>query len=95
MPVRGTTIPNIECNPTEVVTLTKDGHRVLSRGQVARRDQATHHGLKKPREVAHDADLYRLYNKVTDEIETEASDGFVLFLDERPAAAAREAGGLP
>jgi hypothetical protein len=95
MPVRGTTIPNIECNPTEVVTLTKDGHRVLSRGQVARRDQATHHGLKKPREVAHDADLYRVYNKVTDEIETEASDGFVLFLDERPAAAAREAGGLP
>jgi hypothetical protein len=65
-----TTIPNIEYNPTEVVTLTKEGHRMLSRGQVVSRDQATYHGLKKPREAAHDADLYRLYNKVSDEIES-------------------------
>jgi hypothetical protein len=65
-----TTIPNIEYNPTEVVTLTKEGHRMLSRGQVVRRDQATYHGIKKPREAAHDADLYRLYNKVSDEIES-------------------------
>jgi hypothetical protein len=67
---RVTTIPNVEYNPIEVVTLTKDGHRMLSRGQVVRRDQATYHGLKKPREAAHDADLYRLYNKVSDEIES-------------------------
>jgi hypothetical protein len=65
-----TTIPNVEYNPTEVVTLTKEGHRMLSRGQVVERDQATYHGLKKPREAAHDADLYRLYNKVSDEIES-------------------------
>jgi hypothetical protein len=65
-----TTIPNIEYNSTEVVTLTKEGHRMLSRGQVVRHDQATYHGLKKPREAAHDADLYRLYNKISDEIES-------------------------
>jgi len=65
-----TTIPNIEYPPSEVVTLTKEGHRMLSRGRVVRRDQATYHGLKKPREAAHDADLYRLYNKVSDEIES-------------------------
>jgi hypothetical protein len=65
-----TTIPNVEYNPTEVVTLTKEGHRMLSRGQVVSRDQATYHGLKKLREAAHDADLYRLYNKVSDEIES-------------------------
>jgi hypothetical protein len=65
-----TTVPDIERNPTEVVTLTKEGHRMLSRGQVVSRDQATYHGLKKPREAAHDADLYRLYNKVSDEIES-------------------------
>lgn len=65
-----TTIPDIEHNPTEVVTLTKEGHRMVSRGQVVSRDQATYHGLKKPREAVHDADLYRLYNKVSDEIES-------------------------
>jgi hypothetical protein len=65
-----TTIPNLEYSPTEVVTLTKEGRHVLSRGQVLRRDQATYHGLKKPREAPHDADLYRLYNKVSDEIES-------------------------
>jgi hypothetical protein len=43
---------------------------MLSRGQVVSRDQATYHGLKKPREASHDADLYRLYNKVSDEIES-------------------------
>jgi len=31
--------------------------------------QATYHGLKKPKEAFHDADLYRLYHKVGDEIE--------------------------
>ncbi len=68
--VKVITIPNIDYNPTEVVTLTKEGHRLLSRGQVVRRDQATYHGLKKPREAAHDADLYRLYHKASDEIES-------------------------
>ncbi len=67
--IKVSTIPNIDYNPTEVMTLTKEGHRLLSRGRVVRRDQATYHGLKKPREAAHDADLYRLYNKVSDEIE--------------------------
>jgi hypothetical protein len=66
---RVTPIPYVECNPTEVVTLTKEGHRMLSRGKIVGREQATYHGLKKPREAAHDADLYRLYNKVGDEIE--------------------------
>jgi hypothetical protein len=65
-----TTIPNVDYDPTEVVTLTKEGHRLLSRGQVVPRGQTSYHGLKKPREAAHDADLYRLYHKVSDEIES-------------------------
>jgi hypothetical protein len=65
-----TCIPNVAHTATEVVTLTKEGHRMLSRGQVVSRDQATYHGLKKPREATHDADLYRLYHKVGDEIES-------------------------
>ncbi len=65
-----TTIPDTEYNPTQVVTLTKKGHKLLSRGKVLPSSQATYHGLKKPKEASHDADLYRLYHKVSDEIES-------------------------
>jgi len=64
-----TTIADPEHNPTQVVTLTKEGHKLLSRGKVVSEHQATYHGLKKPKEAFHDADLYRLYHKVSDEIE--------------------------
>jgi hypothetical protein len=65
-----TTVPDIDCNPSTVVTLTKEGHRLLFRGKVLPASQAIYHGLKKPKEAAHDADLYRLYHKVSDEIES-------------------------
>lgn len=65
-----TTIPDIDYNPSTVVTLTKEGHRLLSRGKVLPASQAIYHDLKKPKEAAHDADLYRLYHKVSDEIES-------------------------
>jgi hypothetical protein len=63
-----TPIADIEYNPRQVVTLTKEGHKLLSRGNVLPRSQAIYHGLKKPREANHDADLYRLYHKVADQI---------------------------
>ncbi len=65
-----TTIADPEHNPTPVVTLTKEGHKLLSRGKVVSSSQTTYHGLKKPKEAFHDADLYRLYHKVSDEIES-------------------------
>jgi hypothetical protein len=64
-----TIIADIEYNPRHVVTLTKEGHKLLSRGKLVARSQAIYHGLKKPKEATHDADLYRLYHKVADEIE--------------------------
>jgi hypothetical protein len=54
---------------TKVLTLTKDGHRLLERAQMVSHRQATYHGLVKPKEVRHDADLYRLYQKVAREVE--------------------------
>jgi hypothetical protein len=54
---------------TKVLTLTKEGHRLLVRGQLVSSRQATYHGLQKPKESRHDADLYRLYQKVAKEIE--------------------------
>ena len=67
--LRRTGIADAEHNPIQVVTLTKEGHKLLSRGKVVSPNQATYHGLKKPKEAFHDADLYRLYHKVSDEIE--------------------------
>jgi hypothetical protein len=72
-----TTIADPEHNPTLVVTLTKEGHKLLSRGKVVPSSQATYHGLKKPKEAFHDADLYRLYHKVSDEIEAAAAKSYV------------------
>jgi len=67
--VRVATVSDSEHNPVQVVTLTKEGQQFLSRGKILRPDQVTYYGLKKPKEAIHDAELYRLYHKVADEIE--------------------------
>jgi hypothetical protein len=67
--MRQTGIADIDHTPIQVLALTKEGHKLLSRGKVVSPSQATYHGLKKPKEAFHDADLYRLYHKVSDEIE--------------------------
>ncbi|MFZ0521031.1 MAG: hypothetical protein WAN14_20730 [Candidatus Acidiferrales bacterium] len=54
---------------TKVLTLTKDGHWLLERAQLVSHRQATYHGLVKPKEARHDADLYRLYQQVARDIE--------------------------
>ena len=52
-----------------VVTLTKAGHRLLTKTNQLPDNQPIYHGLLKPREVKHDADLYRLYQKEAARIE--------------------------
>lgn len=52
-----------------VLTLTKAGHRLLTRTNQVPDEQVIYHGLLKPREVKHDADLYRLYQKEAARIE--------------------------
>jgi hypothetical protein len=59
------TILGAEHNPIRVVTLTKEGNNLLRQGGILESRQRTYHGLKKPKEAAHDADLYRLYHKVS------------------------------
>lgn len=68
--VKQTGIADPDHNLTQVVTLTNEGHRLLSRGKVVSSSQAIYHGLKKPKEAFHDADLYRLYYKAADDIES-------------------------
>jgi len=52
-----------------IVTLTKAGHRLLKNTNQLPDDQPIYHGLMKPREVKHDSDLYRLYQKEAARIE--------------------------
>ncbi len=54
---------------TKVLTLTKEGQRLLKHAQLVSNRQATYHGFAKPKEARHDAELYRLYQKVAKEIE--------------------------
>lgn len=52
-----------------VVTLTKAGLRVLKNANRLPENQPLYHGLLKAREIKHDADLYRLYQKEVARIE--------------------------
>jgi len=58
---------------TKVLTLTKEGHRLLERAQLVAHRQATYHGLVKPKEARHDAEVYRLYQKVAYQLERSAN----------------------
>jgi hypothetical protein len=52
-----------EHNPRQLLTLTKQGARLLRRHQLVPTDQALYRGFVRPREANHDADLYPLYQK--------------------------------
>jgi hypothetical protein len=58
---------------TAVVVLTKAGKELLDSHQHADsgRDQTFHAGLVKPREIAHDSQLYRLFQAEAERIEAE------------------------
>lgn len=47
--MRQIAIADPEHNPTPVLTLTKEGHKLLSHGKVVPSSQATYNGLKKPK----------------------------------------------
>ena len=64
-----------------VVTLTKAGHRLLKKTNQLPDDQPIYHGLLKPREVKHDADLYRLYQKEAARIERSGGRPVRVLLD--------------
>ncbi len=61
--LRDKTLETSQKKTLRVVTLTKAGHRLLKKTNQVPDDQPIYYGLMKPREVKHDADLYRLYQK--------------------------------
>jgi len=67
--VRDKTLEVSQKKTLRVVTLTKAGHRLLKNTNQVPDYQPIYHGLAKPREVKHDGDLYRLYQKEAARIE--------------------------
>ncbi len=74
-------IPHEETGSRQLLTLTKNGHRFLTQTQSAGKGQALYHGFTKPREAHHDADLYRLYQKVASKIESQGARNLRVVLD--------------
>lgn len=54
---------------SRVFTLTKEGKRFLRQQDLVPNNQALYDGFRKPKELAHDAGLYRLYQRIATEIE--------------------------
>lgn len=64
-----------------LVALTRDGQNFLRHSRVLPPDQATYHGFRKPKEARHDAELYRLYQKVASEIVSKGGKNLRVSLD--------------
>ncbi len=65
----------------EVVTLTKDGRRFLIKDGDLPKDQQVYAGLAKPREVEHDSQIYRAYQKEAERIERSGGTNLRVRLD--------------
>ncbi|HKV78504.1 MAG TPA: hypothetical protein VJP02_10205 [Candidatus Sulfotelmatobacter sp.] len=76
---RGTSV--LKKDSRQVLTLTKQGQRLIRRQGFVPEDQAIYHGFVKPKEAHHDADLYRLYHKAADEIERKGGKVLRVALD--------------
>jgi len=61
-------LPNQSAKPQSLLTLTKKGKRLLLASGRIPEGQAVYHGIVKPRELKHDAALYRLYQKEVNRI---------------------------
>ena len=64
-----------------VLTLTKQGEKLLRKTDRLPEDQEIYHGLLKPREARHDADLFRLYQKESSRIERMGGKPLRVILD--------------
>src|SRR6266436_8227125 len=52
----------------KLVTLTAEGERLVRKASGLPQDQRIYHGFVKPKELDHDADLYKVYQKAAEEI---------------------------
>ncbi len=64
-----------------VLTLTKTGKRLVQNSGRVHEDQRLYHGIVKPREAKHDAELYRLYQTEASRIENAGGKPLRVLLD--------------
>ncbi|MHB8487433.1 MAG: hypothetical protein ACYDCM_17100 [Candidatus Acidiferrales bacterium] len=64
-----------------VLTLTTKGRRLIRRQNFLPKDQSLYHGFVKPKEANHDADLFRLYQKIDADIERKGGRVLRVVLD--------------
>jgi hypothetical protein len=65
----------------EVITLTRAGEKLARASDSFSSDQKLYHGLVKPREAEHDAQIYRAYQKEWQKIEKEGGSNPRVLLD--------------
>jgi hypothetical protein len=63
------TIYRAHRQPRRILTLTEQGQRLLRKGGHVPGDQRLYHGFVKPREIDHDTDLYKVYQKESGDIQ--------------------------
>jgi hypothetical protein len=74
-------IPHSDISPRRLLTLTRQGHLVLTSTKDVRTNQAIHYGFTKPREAHHDADIYRMYYSAASKIEQQGGRNLRVILD--------------
>jgi hypothetical protein len=75
------TLPTSGRNSLRVVGLTKTGKRLLQATHRFPETQALYHGIVKPREAKHDAELYRLFHAETARIKSAGGRPLRVILD--------------
>jgi hypothetical protein len=70
-----------EASRREMLTLTKEGHRLIHANRFVPEGQSTYHGFVKPKETNHDADIYRLYQKEANRILNQGGKNLRIVLD--------------
>jgi len=65
----------------KMVTLTEQGHQIVRKASGLREEQRIYHGFVKPKELDHDADLYKVYQKAVQEIQEKGGKPLRVRLD--------------
>jgi hypothetical protein len=65
----------------QMLTLTKEGHRLVRAGRLVGDSESIDHIPFKPKEAVHDADLYRLYQKGAARVEAEGGTNLRIVFD--------------
>lgn len=80
----------------KLVTLTDASHRIVTKASGLPEGQRLYHGFVKPKELEHDADLYKVYQKAVQEIQEKGGKPLRVRLDfelKESINRAREAAG--